>query len=86
MAALDAIRVAKIKRNAFLCMESKCFHITVVPCCGETDWRIRSTGPQDSFSVVADGRTASRAKTHRRRSWSHPEGPPDVELFKARRM
>jgi hypothetical protein len=24
------------------------------PAGGETDWRIRSTGPQDSFSVVAD--------------------------------
>jgi hypothetical protein len=37
----------------------------------KTDWRIRSTGPQDSFSVVAALRTASRAKTHQRRSWSH---------------
>ena len=38
MAALDAIRAAKIKRSASLCMESKCFRVTVVPYGRRTDW------------------------------------------------
>src|ERR1035437_2082825 len=48
--------------------------LPLFPAGGETDWRIRSTGPQDSFSVVAALRTAFRAKTHQRRSWSHRDG------------
>jgi hypothetical protein len=40
--------------------------LPLFPAGGEIDWRIRSTGPQDYLS---GGRR--RAKTHRRRSWSH---------------
>jgi hypothetical protein len=33
-------------------------------------FRLLPVGPQDSFSAVASVRTAVRAKTHQRRSWS----------------
>jgi hypothetical protein len=34
-------------------MGSKCFRVTVVPYWRRSNWRIRSTGPQDSFFAIA---------------------------------
>jgi hypothetical protein len=65
VAALDAIRAAKIKRSVSLCMRSKASALPLFPAGGETYWRIRSTGPQDSFSVVAGVGQPSRPKRTR---------------------
>src|ERR1019366_7849785 len=66
--------------------------LPLFPAGGETDWRIRSTGPQDSFSAVAAAPPgAFRAKTHRRRCWSHDghvprtyESAPGMDFFRSR--